>query len=89
MGAPEIESARKKYGESVYENAADITTSDTVDQEPLIQAIYVGVGGAIKVTMRGSGTVTLMGAVSGSVIKIRPQLIFAIGTTATNLIALW
>lgn len=89
MAAIDIETARRKYGESSYENAVAVVTSDTVDQEPLLQAIYVGVGGAIKVTMRDTGTVTLLGVVAGDIIRIRPRLIFAIGTTATNLVALW
>lgn len=89
MGAIEIKTSRKKYGTVGYENAADIITSDTVDQNPLLQAVYVGVGGNIKITMRDTGTVTLLGVPTGTVLRISPRLIFAIGTLATNLVALW
>ena len=89
MAAIDIEAARKKYGESSYENAVAIVTSDTVDQEPLLQSIYVGGGGNIKVTMRDTGTVTLLAVPTGTVLLLRARLVFAIGTTATNLIALW
>lgn len=89
MAAIDIEAARKKYGESSYENAAAVTTSDTVEQEPLAQAVYVGVGGNVKMTLADTGTVTFLAVPTGTVLRVRPRVIFAIGTTATNLIVLW
>ena len=69
--------------------AADITPSDTVDLSDPTRGIYVGVSGNIKVTLVSGGTVTFLGAISGSILPVQAIRVYATGTTATNMIALY
>lgn len=70
------------------ENATDVTTSDTVD---LAQAstLYIGNTGNVKVTMAKSGTITFQNCQKGSTLPILVTRVWATGTTATNIVALW
>lgn len=67
-----------------------ITPNDFV---PLLQGacrgIYVGVSGAIKVDDCYDNPVTLTGCTAGSILPIRAKKVYATGTAATNLIALY
>lgn len=65
-----------------------ITPSDGADLADSTRAIYVGVGGDVKVTTVGGDTVTFVGATAGSVLPIRAKKVFATGTTATNLVGM-
>jgi len=72
-------------------NAASITTSDTVDLANVTRAIYVGVGGDVKVDMQDSGTVTFVGVPTGTTLAIRVTRFYATVPVpkALDLIALW
>ena len=72
-------------------NAAAITTSDTVDLANVTRAIYVGVGGDVKVDMQDSGTVTFVGVPTGTTLAIRATRVYATVPVpkALDLIALW
>lgn len=72
----------------MYQNAAAITTSDTVKTDPLPRAIVATVGGTIKMTMLGGGVVTIT-AVAGVVYPVQPVLIWATGTAATGIVAFY
>tara|TARA_R110000796_G_scaffold95079_2_gene200104 strand:+ start:2271 stop:2558 length:288 start_codon:yes stop_codon:yes gene_type:complete len=66
------------------------TIAGHTDQAHVCRAIYVGGTGDLKVTMaQGSGTVVFHGVVAGSMLPIQCNQIFATGTTATNIIALF
>ena len=74
---------------SPYDQAAAVTTSDSAAVSPVPRAIYIGGAGNVKVDMASGGTVTFSAVPVGTVLKIRPTKIYATGTTATLMIALW
>ncbi len=68
--------------------AEDITPD--VDFSSPSRGIYVAGGGDLSVIMAGDGAVVIFKAVpDGSVIPIRCDSVNSIGTTASNMIALW
>lgn len=69
--------------------ADPVTPNDSTDLSSVSRAIYVGVGGDIKVTTSGGSTVTLVGAVAGSTIPLRVSRVWSTGTTASDLVAFW
>jgi hypothetical protein len=70
-------------------SAAAITPSDTVALPYVCRKVYVGSGGSLKVTMLNTGAVTFVGVVTGTVLDIRPVLVWSTGTTAASLLCLW
>ncbi|HYH69007.1 MAG TPA: hypothetical protein VD866_30210 [Urbifossiella sp.] len=74
---------------SPYEHAAEITTHNTNELATYCRAIYVGGSGNLRVTTVRGDTITLTGVVVGTIIPVRAKVVFATGTTATNLVALW
>ena len=69
--------------------AAAVTPSDTVDLANETRALYAGGAGDLSVETIAGNTVTLAGAVAGSVIPIRIKRVNSTNTTATNIVALW
>ena len=51
--------------------------------------LYIGGPGNITVTTNGSDTITLVGLNGGQFVPVQCVKVFATGTTATNIIALW
>ena len=74
--------------DSPYDNAAAITPSDSTDLGFVTRAIYVGQQGTLKVTMLGGGDVTF-NCGQHLVLPIRATRVFATGTSANDLVALW
>ncbi len=74
---------------SPADEAASVTPHDTNDLSKTTRAIYVGSGGDLKVDMAKSGTVTFVGVPTGTVLPIRAERVYATGTTATSIVALW
>lgn len=70
-------------------NATAVTTSDSADLSYVTRGIYVGGSGNLKVDMLGGGSVTFTGLAAGVIHPIRATRIYATGTTATGVIALW
>ncbi len=70
------------------EHAAAVTLSDATTLDPTPRAIYVGTEGNLKVTMRGGEVVTFTNLVVGWH-PIRPSIIWATGSTASNVVAVW
>ena len=75
--------------------AAAVTPSDT-SNIPSINGgvnngciLYVGGAGNVKVLTTGGDEVTLFSAQAGLVIPVKVLKVFATGTTATNIVALW
>ena len=78
--------------------AAAVTPSDTVTIPSVSTQdgkgnngclLYVGVAGDVKVTTAGGDDVTFTGILAGSFIPVQVLKVFATGTTATNIVALW
>ncbi len=72
---------------SAADNAVTVTPSDSA-VIPYPRSIYVGVTGDVKVTMKGGGVVTFK-AVPVGVLPVRPVLVWATGTSATDILALY
>lgn len=51
--------------------------------------LYVGGAGNLKIRTIGGDDVTLFGVVAGSFIPIQVSRVFATGTSATNVVAIW
>ena len=68
--------------------AAVVTPSDSGAISDTF-GIYVGGPGNLKVDMVDGGTVTFVGVVAGTILPIQVRRVYATGTTASNLIALY
>jgi hypothetical protein len=71
-----------------YSTAVAVVTSDTDDLAKVSNAIYVGVSGDVKVDLPGASAIVFK-AVPVGMLRIRAKRIYAAGTTATNLLALY
>lgn len=71
-----------------FRNAQAIVPSDTVDLPNPALALFVGVAGDVKVDMAGGQTVVFK-AVAVGIFRIAVTRVYATGTAATNLDALW
>ena len=70
--------------------AADaVTPNDSTDLATNSRAVYVGTGGHIKVTMISGDAVTFNNVLGGTFMPIRASRIWATGTTADDIIALY
>ncbi len=78
--------------------AAAVTPSDTVDIPSVSNqdgsgnngcVLYVGTGGTLKVTTIGGDEVTFTGIVSGTFVPVQVIRVWATGTSASNILALW
>lgn len=66
-----------------------ITPNDAGDLEQVTRAIYVGVGGSLKIrTVASEQDVTFVGVAAGSILPIRAIAVRAAGTTASALVGL-
>jgi hypothetical protein len=70
--------------------ASAITTSDsTIYQQPT-RALYVGAAGNITVDMADGGTaLTFVAVQGGTILPIQVTRIYATGTSATSIVALY
>ena len=69
--------------------AASVTPHNTNELEFVTRALYVGSVGDVKVAMADSGEVTFLAVPTGTTLPIRVKKVFATGTDATNIVALW
>jgi hypothetical protein len=75
--------------------AAAVTPSDTVNIPAVTGGsnngcvLYVGGYGDVKVDTIGGDTVTFVGINGGTFFPVQVLRVYATGTTATNIIALW
>lgn len=70
-------------------NARPYQLYATVDTPNNGCVLYVGVAGDVKVTTAGGDDITFTGVLAGSFIPVQVLKVFATGTTATNIVALW
>lgn len=68
---------------------AAITTSNTVDLPKFARALYIGVGGDVKVDTIDGSTLTFSGVSGGTILPVSVKRVYATGTTATTLLALF
>ena len=66
-----------------------VTPSDSVDVPTLSRALWIGGAGDVKVTLKGGTTVTLSAVPAGSMLPLQVTRVWATGTTATLITALW
>lgn len=68
-------------------NTADIFYSNAGDNQGCV--LYVGTEGSLKVKTVSGDEVTFVGIQAGSFLPIQVLRVFATGTNASNIIALW
>ena len=73
--------------EPAYDMAA-VTASNTANINPT-RGVYIGGAGDLKVDTAGGTTITLSATAAGSILPISVKRIYATGTTATNIVALY
>jgi hypothetical protein len=74
---------------SPYDNAAEVTPSDTVDLTYVTRALWCASNGTVKVTMLGGETVTIDHG-THTLLTIRVTRVWATGTANTpKIVALW
>lgn len=81
--------AWSQYPGDPARKAVAVTTSDSADlaTKPT-RALYIGVTGDVKVTMQSGDTVTFKAAPVGT-LPVCVTRVFATGTTATDILALY
>ena len=70
-------------------NAAAVTPNDGADLATASRALWVGGAGDVAVTMVGGQSVTIIGALAGSLLPVRVTRVKSTGTTATSIVAMW
>ena len=85
---PDIFEDRSSGLESPAYQAADVTPSDVTDLTTDARALYVGTSGDVRVTTSGGDTVTFRNVPVG-VLPVRIRRVYAVGTTATDMVAVW
>lgn len=89
MPASDIFSRFRQDNFSPVTNAFAVTPHNTNELTFVTRALYVGTGGDVKVTMQDSGTVTFVAVPTGTTLPIRVKVVFATGTAATDILALY
>lgn len=72
----------------LYRHAAAVTTHDT-NAIPTTTALYIGGAGGVKVDLSSGATVTFASVPAGTVLPIQAVRVYATGTAATNIVALY
>lgn len=70
-------------------NAFAVTPADDANLTHAARALFVGGAGAVKVDTLGGDTVTFTGVVAGSILPVRVLKVYATGTDATNIVAVY
>jgi hypothetical protein len=90
VGYPSIfQHVRYLSGQASFQNAAAVTTSNTEDLANTASALYIGVSGNVKVDMEGAGEAIIFKAVPVGILRGRFTRVYATGTAATDIVALW
>lgn len=70
-------------------NAAAVTPSDSGSLAFTSRALFIGGAGTIAVDLAGTGTNVSFTVGAGQVLAIQASRVYATGTTATGIVALW
>lgn len=76
-------------GTNPADGASEVTPSDGSDLATAARALYVGGSGDVKIDTPNGDTVTFQDVVAGSLLPVRANRVYATGTTATNIVALY
>lgn len=77
--------SRDPTGPAMY--AGDVTPADDTDLSVVTRSLWVGIAGDLTVTMWGGQQVTFANA--SGLLPIQVARVWATGTTATGIVALW
>lgn len=70
--------------------AASVTPNDGADLAKIpTRGLWIGGAGNVKVDMADGTTVTFVGATAGSILPVQVKRVYATGTTATSITALY
>jgi hypothetical protein len=69
-------------------SAKSVTPNDTTDLDPKPCQLYIGGAGDVKVDMAKTGTAIVFAAASGF-LPINVTRVYATGTTASGIVAIW
>lgn len=76
--------------DSPARNAIAVTPNDGADLTHAARALYIGVTGDVTLTPIGGQTGVLFKAVpAGAILPVRASRVWATGTTATNIVAIY
>ena len=75
-------------------DGAAVTPDNSNDLTISSRALWIGGAGDLKVTMKGmqgdaGASITLVGVPAGTLLPLAVDRVWATGTTATNIVALW
>ncbi len=70
-------------------HAVAVTPSNSVDLTTAARALYIGVAGDVKVDMVGGETAVTFTAVPVGFLPVRVTRVYATGTTATGIVAVY
>ncbi|MEZ5770710.1 hypothetical protein LX70_03682 [Defluviimonas denitrificans] len=70
-------------------DAIAIVPDDLGDLSMMPRALFVGQGGNLTVRMAGGQDVTFEAVSGGTILPVRVRRVYATGTTASALVALW
>ena len=68
--------------------AVDISSTDYTPAWTTTM-LWVGTGGALKLTLESGDVVTLTNVSDGAQLLLRVKLVWKVGTTASDIVALW
>ncbi len=68
--------------------AIAVTTSNTVDIARC-RALFIGVAGDVKVNVPNNSTAVVFKAVAAGILPVQATRVYATGTTATDIVALY
>lgn len=71
-----------------YPRSDAVTPHDSNELTNYADALYIGVAGDVKLTTP-DGDTQVFKAVPVGILKVRAKIVFSIGTTATNILALY
>jgi len=71
-----------------FKSAASVTPSNTEDLSETASALWIGTTGNIKVDLEGAQGITF-NAVPVGLLRARVKRVYATGTSASNIVALW
>jgi hypothetical protein len=74
--------------DSPSQKCLTVTPSDTVDLDPWVRAIYVGVTGNVRVLTWLDDDVTFVAVPAGMILPASVKRVFAASTTATSIVGL-
>lgn len=71
------------------EDVVEVTPSNDSDLPILARGLWIGIGGNVKVTAKGGGTVTFTNVPGGIILPVRARRVHLTGTTADEIVAIW